>query len=114
VSGWVLVMAVWSFDRVEPPWAVLINEDGEERVVQRAQLPAEARPGDRLATPTGPVVGVQRVHLARLKRRLDTLCRLAGAGALRQRRGMRPHSTPKSPAHSRCRPLGSRTRPAPR
>ena len=117
MSGWVLVLAVWSFDRLEPPFAVLVDDEGAERVVERARLPPEARPGDRLATPTGPVIGVQRVQVARLQARIEALCRLAPPDALRQRQGMRPKvSRSATPGHPSCVPSGrdAEARPLPR
>ncbi|MCA9537347.1 MAG: methyltransferase domain-containing protein [Myxococcales bacterium] len=63
----------WSFDRIEPPFAVLIDPQGQTRDVPLHQLPAAARPGDALASPTGPVLAGRAAREAGLRARLASL-----------------------------------------
>lgn len=67
-----LVLWVWTLDRVEPPWAVLVHADGRVLDVPIASLPPDVRPGDHLRTPQGPVMPGQREAIA------ARLARLAG------------------------------------
>lgn len=53
----VTALVVFEIDRFEPPMAVLIAPDGRTLDVPLASLPPHARPGDRLAGPSGPVIG---------------------------------------------------------
>lgn len=71
----------FDIDRFEPPMAVLIDGAGRPLDVPIAALPPGARPGDRLATPTGPIVGSRAVRAAALR---DRLARLASTGAVGQ------------------------------
>lgn len=69
---------VYSIDRFEPPLAVLISPDGRTLDVPLSSLPPEARPGDRLATPRGPVVGDRAARTAALRARLERLADAPG------------------------------------
>ncbi len=80
-----IALLVWSFDRVEPPWAVLLSDDGRVVEVPVAQLPAGARPGDRLETPAGPVLGDRQVRRARIAARLARLAGLASTSPVGHR-----------------------------
>lgn len=67
-----LLLWVWTVDRVEPPWAVLVHVDGHTLDVPVATLPPQARPGVHLETPSGPVVQPDRHAVA------ARIARLAG------------------------------------
>ncbi len=68
--GAILIFLSWSFDRIEPPFAVLVAPNGHEVDVPLIRLPEGARPGDCLMTPWGPVVGDQRQIEIGLHKRL--------------------------------------------
>ena len=70
-----LCVCAFAFDRIEPPWAILLDAQGDELLVPLSQLPLAARPGDRLATPTGPVLPGRKARVVALRARLR---RLAG------------------------------------
>lgn len=74
------VLALYDVDRFEPPWAVLVAGDGSTLAVPIATLPAGARPGDRLASPTGPIIGDRAARTARLAERLARLASPAALG----------------------------------
>lgn len=63
----------WSFDRVEPPYAVMIAAQGLEVDVLISTLPRGARPGDMLLTPWGPVLGDREAERAALHDRLSKI-----------------------------------------
>ena len=69
----VALLLTWTLDRVEPPWAVLVDESGRATDVRVADLPPNAEPGDRLSSLTGPVVEKSATRRARLARRLAVL-----------------------------------------
>lgn len=69
----VLALVVFEIDRFEPPMAVLIAPDGRTIDVPLATLPPDARPGDRLAGPAGPVIGDRAARVAALRARLERL-----------------------------------------
>ncbi len=86
-----VALLVLSIDRFEPPMAVLIDEAGRQLDVPIADLPPEARPGDRLASPTGPVIGDREARAAALRARL---ARLASTGAVGQAEPMASRRRP--------------------
>lgn len=65
--------AGYDLDRIEPPYAVLIDATGATHDVPLEALPPGARPGDRLATPRGPVIPGREARAARLAARLARL-----------------------------------------
>lgn len=71
-----LVLWVWTLDRIEPPWAVLVHDDGRQVDVRLARLPAGIQPGDRLARLDGPVQRPDRAAIA------ARIARLAGRNAV--------------------------------
>lgn len=71
--------ADFDIDRFEPPYAVLIAPDGDTLDVPITTLPPGARPGDRLRTPTGPIVGDREARRAALAARLARLARVASS-----------------------------------
>jgi 23S rRNA (uridine2552-2'-O)-methyltransferase len=76
VSGWLgALLVAWVVDRFEPPWAVLLSEDGRQRDVPLETLPAGAAPGDRLASPRGPVLARAAERARPRARRLAALVR---------------------------------------
>lgn len=84
-----LLLWVWTLDRIEPPWAVLVHDDGHQIDVRISALPDGARPGDRLATPHGPLRrpdrGAVAARIARLAG-LETARGVGDGGAMGQRR----------------------------
>lgn len=72
--------ATYDVDRFEPPWAVLIAPDGETMAVPISTLPPGARPGDRLASPSGPVIADRAARTVHLAERLARLASPAGVG----------------------------------
>lgn len=81
-----LLIALWVFsvDRIEPPWAVLTDADGRQLDVPLSTLPAGAGPGDRLATPSGPIIGDRRARAASVATQLARLAGLASAPGVGQ------------------------------
>ena len=75
VGAWAAPPGRFDIDRFEPPMAVLIGPDGLSLTVPLSSLPPEARPGDRMSGPTGPIVGDRVARSAGLRARL---ARLAG------------------------------------
>ncbi len=76
MSAWLvalLALVAWVVDRIEPPWAVLLSERGEQRDVLLDTLPAGTAPGDRLASPRGPVLARAAKRAASRARRLAAL-----------------------------------------
>lgn len=65
--------AGYDLDRIEPPYAVLIDPTGATHDVPLAALPPGVRPGDRLATLRGPVIADREARAARLAARLARL-----------------------------------------
>ena len=63
---------LWTLDRVEASWAVLIDEEGRQMDVALARLPVGIRPGDQLANLEGPVIRPDRAAVA------ARIARLAG------------------------------------
>ena len=85
-----LLLLAWTIDRYEPPYAVLIADDGHTIDVRADVLPRGVRPGDRLVTPKGPVVGDADARRRALQLRLDAL--VSGVDSplvVRQPRAMR-------------------------
>jgi len=72
----IAAMLTFTIDRFEPPMAVLIDHAGQTHDVPLSTLPPEARPGDRLASPTGPVIDDRAARAAALRARLDRLVRI--------------------------------------
>jgi 23S rRNA (uridine2552-2'-O)-methyltransferase len=73
LCGAILALLAWVVDRFEPPWAVLVSEGGEERDVPLETLPPGAAPGDRLASPRGPVLARSAERAPSRARRLAAL-----------------------------------------
>ncbi|MEZ4469424.1 MAG: SAM-dependent methyltransferase [bacterium] len=74
--GLLVALLWWTVDRIEPPWAVLIHDDGREREVRVSGLPPDVAEGDRLATLRGPrLPATDRLALA------ARIARLAGPAA---------------------------------
>lgn len=97
LRGWLavpLALAVFSVDRFEPPYAVLIDEQGRQLDVPLHALPPEARPGDRLATPSGPVLGDRDARAAALRARIARLAGLASVPPVGQGGRMSDRSRP--------------------
>lgn len=67
-----IVLWLWTLDRVEASWAVLIDDDGRQMDVAMARLPAGVRPGDQLLSLDGPVIRPDRAAVA------ARIARLAG------------------------------------
>lgn len=80
-----IALLFWSFDRIEPPWAVLVGDDGRVVEVPVERLPPDARPGDRLQTLAGPVVGDREARRARIAARLGRLAGLASTSPVGHR-----------------------------
>ncbi len=83
-----LLAFAWMLDRVEPPWAVLIHQDGTVLEVAIDELPPGIREGDVLESPRGPVDRVQTSarrarNAARLRRLIRANPRRASASLLR-------------------------------
>ncbi len=68
-----LLLWTWSLDRIEPPFAVLYDEEGREAQVHLQRLPKEVRPGDLLKTLTGPILPGRKEREAALRARLEAL-----------------------------------------
>jgi 23S rRNA (uridine2552-2'-O)-methyltransferase len=68
-----ILLFFFSFDRVEEPYAVLIDEEGENYEVELSDLPPDARPGDLLESLHGPVLPGRERRLAELQRRRQLL-----------------------------------------
>lgn len=84
-----IVLWVWTLDRVEASWAVLIDDTGHQMDVALARLPPEIRPGDRLLTLDGPVVRPDRAAMAARIARLAGLespAPLGDGGVMSERR----------------------------
>jgi 23S rRNA (uridine2552-2'-O)-methyltransferase len=76
-----LLLLAWVLDRVEPPWAVLVRDDGQVRDVLLTQLPPGTGPGDRLATPHGPRIETAARRREARALRLARLVAASGADA---------------------------------
>lgn len=67
---------LYSLDRFEGDWAVLVDEDGESRDVLRTQLSPEAAPGDMLQErdgrffPDEEATAARRAEILRLQAKL--------------------------------------------
>lgn len=67
---------LYSLDRLEGAWAVLVDEEGESRNVPRTQLPENAAEGDMLREQAGAFVPdaaaaqARRAAVLRLQQRL--------------------------------------------
>ena len=67
---------LYSLDRFEGDWAVLVDEDGESRDVPRTQLPPEAEEGDMLRERNGGFIpdedatAARRAEILRLQEKL--------------------------------------------
>lgn len=83
-----LFVALWSFDRVEPPFAVMVHVDGQVVNLPLSELPAGAEPGDLLETPRGPVVADRETRRRQLAARFRRVAGLASAGPVRHRSRM--------------------------
>ncbi len=83
-----LALLLWTIDRFEPPWAVLLDQSGRQVDVPLTWLPAAARPGDALATPHGPVIGDRAARAAALRRRIERLAGLASSAGVGHRAPM--------------------------
>ena len=68
-----LFLCTWSLDRIEPPFAVLYDEEGREALVHLQRLPEGATPGDLLKTLAGPILPGRREREAALRARLEAL-----------------------------------------
>lgn len=87
ISG--LLLWVWTLDRIEPPWAVLVHDDGRQIDVRVSTLPTGIRPGDQLERPDGPFRRPDRravaARIARLAG-LETTRSVGDGGSMGQRR----------------------------
>mgnify|MGYP000852246825 CR=1 FL=1 len=67
---------LYSLDRFEDDWAVLVDETGESRDVRRALLPPDAAPGDMFRERAGVFVAdadaaaARRAEIQRLQEKL--------------------------------------------
>lgn len=68
-----VLLLAWVVDRVEPPFAVLVDDAGRSLDVPLAHLPQGVGPGDRLAGPRGPRLEGPEPRRARLAGRLERL-----------------------------------------
>lgn len=85
-----LCLFAWSFDRIEPPYAVLYGEDGAEISVPLSELPPEAEPGDTLPDlKSGRVIKPTAAERAALRDQLEGLLALETEGTLLQAPAMR-------------------------
>ena len=74
IWGLLVVSCIWSVDRFEGRWIVLVDAEGRQMAVAKARLPT-VRPGDLLKTPNGPLCeGVERLR----KDVAQRIARLAG------------------------------------
>ena len=71
---------LYSLDRFEGNWAVLVDEDGESRDVPRTQLPQEAAEGDMLRERDGVFISDEDVTAARRAEILRLQEKLLGNG----------------------------------
>ena len=78
----ILLAGVLVFDRVEPPMAVLIDQEGQRLDVPLVRLPADATPGDALESPEGPILPGRPERRRQLAAQLARLTRLSNSGSL--------------------------------
>ena len=71
---------LYSLDRFEGNWAVLVDEDGESRDVPRTQLPQEAAEGAMLRERDGVFISDEDVTAARRAEILRLQEKLLGNG----------------------------------
>ncbi len=71
---------LYSLDRFEGNWAVLVDEDGESRDVPRTQLPQEAAEGDMLRERDGGFISDEDATAARRAEILRLQEKLLGNG----------------------------------
>lgn len=71
---------LYSLDRFEGNWAVLVDEDGESRDVPRTQLPQEAAEGDMLRERDGVFISDEDATAARRAEILRLQEKLLGNG----------------------------------
>lgn len=65
-----------SIDRFEGEWAVLLDESGQERRLERATLPPQAREGDVVDLETRTLLPAERLALeARVRAARETATR---------------------------------------
>ncbi len=80
-----LLFFFWTVDRIEPPWVVVVGEDGQVVDVRAEALPG-VKEGDRLLTPAGPRLddgGAARRAVAARVARLVAHDALASAASTR-------------------------------
>lgn len=68
-----LALLFWTVDRLEPPWAVLVPDEGETVEVLITTLPEGTREGDRLAGVAGPRINDGGAAAAQVAQRVARL-----------------------------------------